>query len=81
MKVVMCPSFNSFVTSPSKTKDRKFLCCPNSMETSCNYFADLPEEPTEVDFVKPSLSKSAEKQDEHYLTNDFINDFASKLNL
>ena len=39
------------------------------------------EETTEVSFVKPSLSKPTEKQEEHYLTTEFINDFASKLNM
>ena len=52
-------------------KDRKFFCCPNSKETSCNYFDWVPEEPTEVNFVKPPLSKPTEKQDEHYLTTEF----------
>ena len=61
--------------------DRKFFCCSNNKETSCNYFVWVPEEPTEVNFVKTSLSKPAEMQDEHYLTTEFINDFASKLNL
>ena len=83
---VCCHGFSCVIRKVKKeglNKDRKFFCCPSNKETPCNFFDWVPdhEEPTEVNFVKPSLSKPTEKQEEHYLTTDFINDFASKLNM
>ena len=66
-------------------KDRRFFCCPNDKENSCRFFEWIPEEPTyahyrSVNFFKPPLEKpSLEKPTEHYLTTEFINDFAYNL--
>ena len=66
-------------------KDRRFFCCPNDKENSCHFFEWVPEEPTyahyrSVNFFKPPLEKpSLEKPTEHYLTTEFINDFANNL--
>ena len=68
-------------------KDRKFFCCPNDKETSCRYFEWIPKEENHmfyqsVSFPKQSLEKSpSEKTGEHYLTEEFINDFANSLNI
>ena len=68
-------------------KDRKFFCCPNDKETSCRYFEWIPKEENHmfyqsVSFPKPPLEKSSsEKTGEHYLTEEFINDFADNLNI
>ena len=66
-------------------KDRLFFCCPNDKENSCRFFEWVPDEPTyahyrSVNFFKPPLEKpSLEKPTEHYLTSEFINDFANNL--
>ena len=50
-------------------------------------FRMVPDEPTYahyrgVNFFKPPLEKpSLEKPTEHYLTSEFINDFANNLNI
>ena len=66
-------------------KDRRFFCCPNDKENSCRFFVWVPEQPTyahyrSVNFFKLPLEKtSLEKPTEHYLTTEFINDFANNL--
>ena len=66
-------------------KDLRFFCCPNDKENSCRFFELVPIEPTyshyrSVNFFKPPLEKpSSEKPTEHYLTTEFINDFAYNL--
>ena len=66
-------------------KDRLFFCCPNDKENSFRFFEWAPDEATyahyrSVNFFKPQLEKpSSEKPTEHYLTIEFINDFANNL--
>jgi hypothetical protein len=63
-------------------KDREFFCCPNDKESSCKYFDWVPEEPYEdISFAESPPGKSAEKHEEHYMTNKFINNFASSLDI
>ncbi len=63
-------------------KDRKFFCCPNDKENSCKYFDWMPEESyQDVNFGEPLPRKPSEKQEERYLTDKFINDFANSLNI
>jgi hypothetical protein len=63
-------------------KDRKFFCCPNDKESSCKYFDWMPEEPYRDDsLMEPMPGKSAEKHGEHYVSSEFINNFANSLDI
>ena len=56
-------------------------------KNSCRFFEWVPHEPTYAhyrngNFFKPPLEKpSLEKPTEHYLTSEFINDFANNLTI
>ena len=63
-------------------KDREFFCCPNDKESSCKYFDWVPEEPYEdISLAESPPGKSAGKHEEHHMTNKFINNFASSLDI
>ena len=75
------------VNKEGLNKDRRFFCCSNDKENSCRFFEWIPDETTyahyrSVNFFKPPLENmSSEKPTEHYLTTEFINDFANNLNI
>ena len=68
-------------------KGRLFFCCPNDKETSCRYFEWVPKVQSHLPYQSVSFTKSSsemlpsKKSQEHYLTNDFINDLANNLNI
>ena len=58
-------------------KDRLFFCCANDKENSCRFSYTHYRG---VNFFNPPLEEpSSEKHTEHYLTTEFINDFANNL--
>ena len=67
------------VKKESINKDRLFFCC--AQESSCKYFEWVPEEfYYDTKFFRPMI-KQDEKQEEQYLTNEFINDLATTLKI
>ena len=80
MEINEMPCVISKVKKEGLNKYRLFFCCPNNKENSCRFFDCVPNDPCLSSHQAVNFPGQArEKPNEHYLSTEFIDNFANEI--